>query len=408
VLGYIALFVLTGLLAGFYPSVVLSRFNPVETLYGRLKLTNKNYLSKGLVIFQFTLSTFLIIATFIIYSQFNYLTHFDLGYNDKNVAVVNSGFISREKLEVVKNDLLKNSSIQNISADMGGRWGTRAHVNGATDIEFDIRIIDENYFSLFQIPVIHGRSFSKNISTDTSQAVVVNETFVKTAGWKNPIGQVVDFYYDNKKYNVIGVIKDYHFAALNEKMGPEIFLTRPQQQLRDVFIKLKPGGTAETLHFIEATFKKLFPYQPYQSNFKEEENALQYESEAKWKQIISFGALLTIFISCIGLFGLATLAAEKRTKEIGIRKVLGASVPVIVRKLSKDFLKLVILAAMIAAPLAWLAMNKWLENYPYRIAINPWTFGFAAMLVTMIALLTISYQFIKSALANPVKSLRTE
>jgi len=408
VLGYIGLFLLTGLLAGFYPAVVLSRFNPVETLYGRLRLTNKNYLSKGLVVFQFTLSTFLIIATFIIYSQFNYLTHFDLGYNDKNVAIVNAGYINRDKLQAFKNELLKNASIQNVSADMGGRWGTHGHINGATDIGFDFRIIDENYFSLFEIPVIKGRSFSRDISTDTSQAAVVNETFVKTAGWKNPLGQVVDFFYDNKKYSVIGVIKDYHFVALNEKTGPEIFMTRPTQDLRDIFIKLKPVGTAETLHFIEATFKKLFPFQPYQIKFKDEENARQYESEAKWKQIISFGAILTIFISCIGLFGLATLAAEKRTKEIGIRKVLGASVAIIVRKLSNDFLKLVIIAAFIAIPVAWLVMNKWLDDYPYKIKLNVWTFGFAVILVMLVALLTISYQSIKSALANPVKSLRTE
>jgi len=408
VLGYIALFLVTGLLAGFYPAVVLSRFNPVETLYGRHRLASRNYLSKGLVIFQFTLATFLIVSTFIIYSQFNFLTHFDLGYNDKNVAIVNAGQINKDKLAAFKNELYKISSIKDISADMGGRWGTHAHINGEGDIHFDFKIIDEDYLPLLKIPITKGRNFSRDIPSDTIQAAVVNESFVKTAGWKDPIGQVVDFFYDKKKYRVIGVIRDYHYASLNEKTGPQLFITDPHRSLRDVYIKINPNETAETLRSIASIFKAFFPFQPYECNFKDEQNALQYESEGKWKQIISFGAILTIFISCIGLFGLATLAAEKRTKEIGIRKVLGASVAVIVRKLSNDFLRLVIIAAIIAAPLSWWTMNKWLENYPYRITINAWTFIIATLVVIMIAVLTISYQSIKSAIANPVKSLRSE
>jgi putative ABC transport system permease protein len=355
VAAFIGMFLLTGLLAGFYPALVLSRFNPVATLYGRQRFSGKGYLSKGLIVLQFTLATFLIIATIVIYSQFSYLVNFDLGYNDKNVAVINTGQFGREKLELVKNELLKHPAIVSVSADQGGRWGTIAHINGETEMNFDMKIIDEQYFPLFQIPIIKGRNFSKELPTDTAQSVMVNEAFVKSAGWKNPIGEVIDFFYNNKKYNVIGVVRDYHFASLNETVGPQIFLTHPQYELRDVFVKVKEGKSADVLPFLQATFKRLFPFQPYQFRFKNEENRLQYESEAKWKQIISFGAALTIFISCIGLFGLSMLAAEKRTKEIGIRKVLGASVAVITRTLSTDFLKLVLLAALIAIPAAaWL------------------------------------------------------
>jgi putative ABC transport system permease protein len=175
-----------------------------------------------------------------------------------------------------------------------------------------------------------------------------------------------------------------------------------------VFVKVKEGKSADVLPFLQAAFKRLFPFQPYQFRFKNEENRLQYESEAKWKQIISFGAALTIFISCIGLFGLSMLAAEKRTKEIGIRKVLGASVAVITRTLSTDFLKLVLLAALIAVPAAAWLMQRWLQNYPYRISLTWWMFGVATALIVLIALFTISFQSVKAALANPVKSLRTE
>ena len=408
VAAYVGLFLVTGLLAGFYPAVVLSKFNPVQTLYGKFRLTGRNYLSKGLVVFQFTLATFLIIATMIIYSQFNYLMNFDLGYNDKNVAIVNTGQIDRAKLDVFRNEMLKNPSLERVTADQGGQWGTIAHINDAKEILFDFKYIDENFFPLFQIPITKGRNFSSNYTTDSAQATVINESFAKAAGWTDPIGKQVDFFYNNKKYTVVGVIKDYHHVSLAEKIKPQLFTMNPRYSYRRVFIKLKAGNTAQALQYIEKTFKQLFPAQPYQHNFKDAENAEQYEKEAKWKQIITFGGILTIFISCIGLFGLATLSAEKRTKEIGIRKVLGATVASIAGKLSGDFLKLVMLAAIIASPLAWWVMNKWLQDYPYRINISWWMFGFTAIAVLLIALITVSFQAIKAAIANPVKSLRSE
>jgi putative ABC transport system permease protein len=408
VVGYVALFVVTGLLAGFYPALVLSRFNPVQTLYGKFKLTGKNRLSKTLVVFQFTLATFLIIATMIIHSQFNYLVHFDLGYNDKNVAIVNTGQIDKEKLNLFRNELLKNPSVQEVSADQGGRQRTIAHINGEKEIEFEFKHVDEKYFPLFQIPVLRGRNFSNDFISDTAKAAIVNESFAKAAGWKEPLGKQVDFFYMDKKYDVVGVVKDYHYASLNEKIGPQFFTMNPRYSYRNIFIKLKPGNTAQALEYIQATFQKLFPVLPYQYDFKDEANTKQYESEAKWKQIITLGALLAIFISCIGLFGLSALSAEKRTKEIGIRKVLGASATIIARKLSSDFLKLVLISAVIASPLAWWIMNMWLRNYPYRIAISGWLFGFAALIVLLIALITVSFQAVRAAIANPVKSLRTE
>ena len=408
VIGFIVMYLLTGLLAGFYPSLVLSRYNPVETLYGKFRFGGRNILAKSLVVLQFSLATFLIIATVIIYSQFNYLVHFDLGYNDKNVAVVNASPFHRDRLETIRQSLMQNPAVEAVSADQGGRWGTLARINNGQDAQFDMKIVDENYFSLLKIPITHGRAFSKAYSTDTAQSVMVNESFVKMAGWKNPLGQTIDFFYNNKKYTVIGIVKDYHFTALNEKIGPQIFLANPQYQLRDVYVKVRPDKTAEVLPFLQTTFKKLFPFQPYDYRFKDVDNAQQYAAEEKWKQIVSFGAILTIFISAIGLFGLSLLAAEKRTKEIGIRKVLGASVAVIARTLSVSFLKLVFLAALIAIPAAAWLSQKWLENYPYRITLHWWMFLSATLLIVVVALLTIGYQSVRAAMANPVKNLRTE
>ena len=406
--GFAAIFLVTGLLAGFYPAIVLSGFNPVESLYGVRQSGGKNYLAKGLVVLQFTLALVLIIATITIYSQFNYLMHYDLGYNDKNVVALNAEYIDRQNLELLKTELLKNPSVKNVSADQGGRQGTLAHINGDHEIGFDIKNIDENYLPLFEIPVVKGRNFSKDIITDSAHSVLVNETFVKEAGWKEPIGKLVDFWYRNKKYTVVGVVKDYNFVSLKDKITPQLFTMNPQYSFRDIFIKLKSGNTADSKNYIEKTFRKLFPFKVYQYSFKDEKNAEQYYDEAKWKQIISFGAVLTIFISCIGLFGLSTLSAERRKKEIGIRKVLGSTVEAIVIKLSNDFLKLIIISAIIASPIAWWAMQNWLENYPYRISLNIWIFAASCLLVVLIALATVGFQAVKAAIGNPVDSLRTE
>ncbi|MDB5135219.1 MAG: FtsX-like permease family protein [Mucilaginibacter sp.] len=406
--GYVGIFLLTGLLAGFYPALVLSGFNPVQSLYNRQQFAGKNYLSKGLVVLQFTLSTFLIISTITIYSQFNYLMHFDLGYNDKNVVSINSWGLDKQKLALFKTELLNDPSIKSVTADQGGRWGTSAHVNGEQKIQFDMKHIDEDYLPLFEVQMVKGRNFSKSMVSDSGTSVLVNESFVKQAGWKKPIGEVVDFFYNKKKYTVIGIVKDYHFLSLTEKTPPMLYSMNPQYPYGNVFIKIKDSNKAESLNHIEREFKKLYPYIPYQYSFKDAKNAEQYDKEAKWRQIVTFGAMLTIFISCIGLFGLATLSAEKRKKEIGIRKVLGASVQGIVKKLSTDFLKLVMVSAVIATPTAWWAMNKWLQNYPYRIAMSTWIFLFAAIFVAIIALATVSFQAIKAAIANPVNSLRSE
>jgi putative ABC transport system permease protein len=406
--GYAALFIITGLLAGFYPALILSSYNPVQTLYSRFMLGGKNYLQKSLVVLQFTLASFLIIATFTIYAQFNYLTTEKLGYDDSNLVIIHKN-MKHTEAPVLNAELMKSPEILSVAPKNGGQWGTAAKVNGDSIIQFDYETVNETYLPTLKIPVIQGRNFSADFPSDSSNSVIVNESFVKKAGWKNPIGQEVNFWYrDNEKYKVIGVVKDYHYRSLNQKIGLQLFTMKAGNDYGMALIKIKPNSATASLKHIEATFKKLFPFTPYSFTFKDQENIKEYEAEAKWKQIMLFSAILTIFISCIGLFGLSVLSAEKRTKEIGIRKVLGASVNSVVTILSKDFVKLVLIALIISIPLAWLAANKWLQNYPYKISLSWPMFAVAGSLVIVIALITVSFQAFKAAVANPVNSLRTE
>ncbi len=408
VAGYFILFLITGLLAGFYPALVLSGYKPVDTLYSRFNITGKNYLQKSLVVLQFSLASFLIIATFTIYAQFNFLTQTDLGYDDTNVVVVNKNMISHSEAALFKSELLEDPNIVSVAPKNGGNWQTTAKLGNDSTINFAYETVTEDYLPLFKIPLLKGRNFSTDFQADSNHSIIVNETFVKQAGWKNPIGETVNFWYNNAIYHVIGVVKDYHFASLDRKIIPQLFTMKHDNMFGTFNIKIKPNTNSECLRKIQKTFKTMFPLSPYSYAFKDIENDKNYEDVEKWKQILLFGAILTIFISCIGLFGLTVLSAQKRTKEIGIRKVLGASVNNIVTILSKDFIRLVALSLLIAVPLAYMAGNKWLQSFPYRITQSWMLFAGAAAIVIIIALATVSFQAVKAALANPVRSLRTE
>lgn len=407
---YIALYIITGLLAGFYPALVLSGYNPVHTLYSRFQIAGKNYLQKSLVVLQFTLASFLIIATGTIYAQFNLLTKTDLGYDDTNLIKVNKYSLRPGDAAIFENELLKNINIAGIGTKNyrppgdEGKWGMSVKNAAGSTINYQPETIDENYFPVLKIPLVAGRNFSTAYPADSTQSVIVNESFVRAAKWKNPIGEIVNT--NHSTYQVVGVVKDYHFASLTKKITPQLF--NMNGSYGTYYIRIKPNTAATSLKWIQKTYQQFYPMSSYAYVYKNDENRIQYAEVEKWKQIILFGAILTIFISCIGLFGLSVLAAEKRTKEIGIRKVLGASVQNIVTTLSTDFIKLVVIAWMIASPLVYIAANKWLQNYPYRITISWWLFASAGVIVILIALFTISFQSIKAAIANPVKSLRTE
>jgi len=406
--GFILIFGMTGFAAGFYPALILSGFNPIQTLYNRVKISGRNYLAKILVIIQFALAALLIISTLFIYKQFYFVTHKELGYNDKDLVVIDLPWGNNDKvIDLFKNELAKDPQIKIVGAHNRGRSGTIAKADGK-QIQFEYDRIDDKYFDALQIPFAHGRNFSASFPADSISSVIVNESFAREAGWKNPIGKTIDLFWRKRKLTVVGVVKDYHYRPLNEKISPLIFTVEPELDLGQLYIKISPNKTPETLQFIEATYKKLVPLYPVNYKFKNESNEQAYEAGEKWKQIITFAAIFTIFISCLGLFGLATLSAERRIKEIGIRKVLGASVNSIVHLMTNNFLKMVLISNLVAIPIAWWAVNKWLENFAYHINIQWWVFAVGALVTVFIALLTVGFQAIKAAVANPAKSLRTE
>jgi putative ABC transport system permease protein len=316
--------------------------------------------------------------------------------------------LTKQNTEVLRGELLKNQNIIKVAPKNGENWEDIGKINGQQKIQFGLAIIDEEFLPLYKIPVVKGRNFSKDFPSDFTQSVMVNESFVKKASWQNPIGQMVDYPLNSgRKFQVVGVVKDYHYQPLSVEIKPQMFVMQ-STGFGFLNIKIKPNSEANSLAFIEKTFRELFPMNAFVYKFKDLENLRSYESDQKWKEIMFISAILTIFISCIGLFGLATLSAEKRTKEIGIRKVLGASVVSITSLLSKDFIKLVFIALLFSFPMAWYTVSEWLSTYPYRIDIGIQYFIGAAGITIITALLTVSWQSIKAALMNPVKSLKTE
>jgi len=411
--GYFLLLMVTSFVAGFYPSLVLSSFQPVKVLYSRDKLIGKNYLTKGLIVLQFALAIFLIIGTIAVNSQLNYLMHADLGYDSRNLVrmdiPVNN---SSDKLPALfKNELLNKPGIVNVAARNGGRNISGAKVDGK-QITIEYNKIDDQFLPTFKIPIIAGRNFSPDYPGDSMNSIIVNESFIKEAGWKlnNAVGKKITFgeSHENRDVTVVGIVKDYHFLSLKNKITPAVFTMDPAFNFGEIWVKIKPTDVPETLTMLQNTFKKLVPYYPYSYQFMNDINAKNYETETKWKQIISIASALFIFISCIGLIGLVLLSIEQRTKEIGIRKVLGAAVSRIVLLISREFVILIGIAFVIAIPVGYYFINKWLQDFAYRIHIGWWMFLLAGAIVLFIALLAMSFQAIRAATANPVKSLRTE
>jgi putative ABC transport system permease protein len=387
--------------------LVLSGFRPVETLYGRFRFAGKNLLQKTLIVIQFGLAIFFVVMTIVTYQQINLFTSKNLGYDDKNLLVVRTGDINNSR-ELLCRELSKYPSIEKVTAKNGGFRTTMSQINGTQEMRHNLLAVDDNYLNTINVKMVAGRNFSKDFPGDSVQSVVVNEAFVKEAGWKEPIGQTVKLYTQHP-YQVVGVAKDYHFESLYTKIAPQLMIQDVSRGgFGELWIKLKGQNIPKEMKDVQKVIRQLLPNVPFEYEFKAEENLKNYDNEQRTKTVIMYAAILTIIISCMGLLGLSILAAEKRTKEIGIRKVLGASVVSIVQRLSAEFVILIVLAFLIAAPIAYMAAEAGLENYPFRITISPWVFIITLLVAMGVGLSTISYQAIKAALANPVKSLRTE
>ena len=404
-----------GLLAGIYPALVLSSFKPVMVLKGRFSGSNKgNVLRKTLVVAQFSISIALIIGTIVVYTQMDFMRNRDLGFSKDQMLVLNTNDDPAKDALKQAISLLPGvkSTASASSIPGGGNSGAYSEIeNKKGDLQIanlDLYFVDYDYVNQFKIKMVAGRSFSRDFSTDTAQAMLINEAAVKLFGYSSPqqaIGR--RFKQWGREGKIVGVMKDFHFRSLQEVIKP-LTMRIELRNLDLITVKVSPKNLSSTLAQIESKWKELIPNRPYNYYFLDEFFDRQYRSEQRFGKLFFNFAVLAIFISCLGLLGLASYSTLQRTREIGIRKVLGASVPGIVNLLSVDFLKLVTASFFIAMPLAWYFMHKWLQDFAYRIDISWWIFVLAGILAIMIAIATISFQAIKAAMSNPVKSLRSE
>ncbi|MEX6686776.1 ABC transporter permease [Danxiaibacter flavus] len=408
------LIVVTGLTAGSYPAIFLSSMNPVQVFKSGIKAGwGAVFFRKVLVVFQFSLSVLLIVGMIVIYRQMNYIQSRNLGYDRDNLIYV-----------PIEGDLVKNYSVfKNKAANVPGIINVSKMRNSPTIIEhhtgsiywqgkdpnlevsFADGVVGYDFVKTMKLEMAAGRDFSKEFSSD-STAYIINETAAKRIGYQDPVGQTIKW--GNHPGTIIGVVKDFHFNSLHQAIDPLIMRLDENWSWGTILIRVQGGKTKDVLTQLEKICKELNPKFPFAYQFSDLEYARLYKSEQVVSKLSGFFAFLAIFISCLGLFGLATFTAAQRTKEIGVRKVLGASVANIAGMLSGDFLKLVGIAFIIAFPVAWLVMNNWLQNFAYKINIEWWMFAVAGFATVCIALLTVSYQSIKAALNNPVNSLRTE
>ncbi len=409
-----------GVLAGYYPSFFLSSFRPIEVLKSKINANFKrSNFRNTLVTFQFVTSLVLVISTFVIYQQLNYIQNKNLGFSKDRVLVVTGTSSLRDNNNVFKEEVKKIAGVKNAtfagflpvanSSRSDNTFSTEAVMTAKNAVNMQIWDIDEDYVPTLDMEILKGRNFSKAFGTDSS-AIIINEQAAKLTGLSDPIGKKL-FISDGQpnhatSLTIVGVVKNFHYESMRETVGPLCF--RYGKSSWVTAFKINTEEPQTLIKQIEAKWKALAPEMPFNYHFMDESFDEMYRAEQRIGKIALIFALLTVLIACLGLFGLITYIAEQRTKEIGVRKVLGASIWSIVQLLSKDFLKLVCIAFVIATPLAYYATDTWLKDFVFRTDISAWIYVIAGITTLLIALLTVSYQAIKAALMNPVKSLKTE
>ena len=414
VFGLPSIVILTGVLSGMFPAVYLSAFQPVKVLKGHLRSSGSALqLRRILVVFQFVLSLLLIIATIVISSQITYINNKDLGLNKKDVLYLFASQGIKEHYTTFKEELEKDPGIVSVTAaaqgithinsSLGNNWGFDGRdPNQRLEIHFDWVSLD--YAETFGLTMSEGRFYSEEFPSDLADGIVLNQKAIELMGIQDPIGKRFSYWGNDKR--IIGVVNDFHLEPLYETLKPMVLIY--QDFINFVYIRITPGDPSQVLSHIEKVHKRLEPGGTFQYGFLDDRYKRQYRTELRLAALSRYSTALAIFIACLGLFGLASFMAEQRTKEIGVRKVLGASVSSIIRMMSREFVILVLVAILIASPLAYFAMNRWLEHFAYRTSLGWWVFVTGGLLALLITLITVSFQAVKAALTNPVETLRYE
>jgi cell division protein FtsX len=409
---------LTGLVAGSYPALYLSSLQPIRVIKGVIRFTQSAiWFRKSLTVFQFVLSILLIIATIVITRQTNYVQNTHLGYDRENLIYIRieGDLIKRNNYLLFKEEASKMPGIamvdRSTEAPHAMDFVVADDINWEgkpknASVGFKPASVGYDFVKLMNLKIAEGRDFSRLNATDSADAFMVNEEAVRQMGLKDPLGKWVSAW--KKRGHIIAVLKDYHTQSLHEPIKPIMLDIKEYEDFGVIMVRTQPDKTKEALASLAKVYKDVNPNYPFAFQFVDEEYKKLYNSELIISQLSVLFATLAILISCLGLLGLVIFASEQRVKEIGIRKVLGASLSQIITLFSKDFLQLVLLAFLIAAPLAWYFLHQWLQDFAYKISLSWWIFALAGGISVLIALLTMSYQAVKSAMANPVKSLRAE